>query len=96
MFALNNLDIMVGNVYNVGDDSMNYSKKEVCEKIHNVTPYFLHLADIGSDADQRDYVVSYDKIASLGFNTTIGLEEGIKELVNGISVIKFDNPYTNV
>ena len=96
MFALDNLDKMVGSVYNVGSDNMNFSKREVCEKINDVTPYFLHLADIGSDADQRDYVVSYDKISSLGFETTISLDEGIQELSDGIKVIKRDNPYGNV
>jgi len=96
MFALDNLDKMVGNVYNVGSDSMNYSKRKICEIIQDKTDYYLHLADIGKDADQRDYVVSYDKIASLGFDTTIGIEEGIEELVNGIKVIKVQNPYANV
>ena len=96
MFALNNLDKMIGNVYNVGSDNMNYSKREICEIIKSKTDYYLHLADIGKDADQRDYVVSYDKISSLGFDTTIGIEEGIEELVNGISVIKIQNPYANV
>jgi nucleoside-diphosphate-sugar epimerase len=96
LFALDNLDEMVGNVYNVGCDSMNFSKKEVCEKIQKVSPYFLHLADIGSDADQRDYVVSYDKISSLGFEVHVGLDEGIQELSDGIKVIKIQNPYANV
>tara|TARA_R110002074_G_scaffold54001_4_gene134899 strand:- start:461 stop:1387 length:927 start_codon:yes stop_codon:yes gene_type:complete len=96
MFALDNLDDMVGNVYNVGSDNMNYSKRKICEVIKEKTDYYLHLADIGKDADQRDYVVSYDKISSLGFNTTIGIEEGIEELVNGIRVIKVQNPYANV
>jgi nucleoside-diphosphate-sugar epimerase len=96
MFALENLDKMIGNVYNVGSDKMNHSKKEVCEKIQNVTPYFLHLADIGEDADKRDYVVSYDKISELGFETTIDLDSGVRELVNGITIAKFDNHYSNV
>lgn len=95
MFALDRSDEMVGNVYNIGSDHMNYSKKDVCEKIQSVIPYFLHLADIGEDADKRDYVVSYDKINRLGFNTTISLDQGIRELVNGISAIKHYNPYMN-
>jgi hypothetical protein len=53
------------------------------------------LADIGADADKRNYVVSYDKINQLGFETTISLEQGIEELVKGIKIIKREDPYSN-
>ena len=94
--AINNMDKMTGEVYNVGSNNMNCSKRQICNYILNETDYYLHLADIAQDADKRDYVVSYDKILATGFDTTITLERGIKELVDGISVINFDNKYSNI
>jgi nucleoside-diphosphate-sugar epimerase len=96
IFAIENQNKMSGEVYNVGGNSMNFSKRQVCDLIQQKVPYYLHLADIGADADKRDYVVSYDKINSLGFETTISLEEGVEELVKGIKCIKNYDPYTNV
>tara|TARA_R100000008_G_C3582745_1_gene169757 strand:+ start:497 stop:1426 length:930 start_codon:yes stop_codon:yes gene_type:complete len=96
VFALENRDNMEGQVYNVGDDNMNCSKKGICEMIGDKVDYYLHLADFGSDADKRNYIVSYDKIASLGYRTTINLEAGVDELVAGLQAIKVANPYSNV
>ncbi len=96
LFAIENADRMQGEVYNVGSESMNYSKKQVCEMIRRKVDFYLHYADIGEDADKRNYVVSYKKISSLGYRTTITLEEGIDELVRGLKVLDVKNPYSNV
>jgi nucleoside-diphosphate-sugar epimerase len=86
---------MMGNVFNVGDDEMNHSKEEVCNMIGSKTGAFIHFEEIGEDADQRNYVVSYDKISKLGFRTTISVEQGIDEVINALSVTDFQNKYTN-
>ena len=95
LFAIENADRMQGEVYNVGSESMNYSKAQVCEMIRRKVDFYLHFADIGEDADKRNYVVSYRKISSLGYRTTITLEEGIDELVCGAQVLDVKNPYSN-
>jgi len=95
LFALENAHRMTGQVYNVGTESMNFSKAEVCEKIRGKLELYLHYADVGEDADKRNYVVSYKKINSLGFATTISLEEGIDELVRALQVVTVQNPYSN-
>ena len=95
-FAIENSRRMSGQVYNVGSERMNYSKAEVCEMIRSKIDYYLHYADVGQDADKRNYVVSYRKIGDLGFKTTITLQEGIDELVRGVEVLEFKTPYTNL
>ena len=95
VFGIDNMDKMMGNVFNVGDDRMNHSKEEVCTMIGNKTGAFIHFEEIGEDADKRNYIVSYDKISSLGFTTTISVEDGINEVINAIKVTDFSNPYTN-
>jgi len=82
-FAISKYDQMKGQVFNVGDESMNMSKEEAARKIINQmpSPCQLNLAGQGEDRDKRDYEVSYEKIKKLGFRSTISLEEGIEELV---------------
>ncbi len=95
MFAIVNSDKMKGEVYNVGSNKMNYSKREVCEMIKEKTDCYVHYADFDGDADKRDYVVSYDKIRRLGYTTTITVEEGIDELIRVFPLVKIHNKYRN-
>jgi len=64
--------------------------------IRNQTNAYIHYADVGEDADKRNYVVSYKKINDLGYDTTITVEQGIEEIVRVCQVIQFRNPYSNV
>jgi len=96
IFGIENQDKMKKNIYNVGSETMNYSKKDICEMIKSQTDFYVHYADIGEDQDKRNYVVSYNKINSLGYDTTITVEEGINELVRALKAVKFKTPYSNV
>lgn len=96
VFALENQKAMKGEVYNVGSDQMNYSKDEICQIIKKNIPVYIHYAEVGEDADKRDYLVSYKKINQLGFKTTITVEEGIKELIRSFIMINTKAPYTNI
>ncbi|GAB4379222.1 MAG: NAD-dependent epimerase/dehydratase [Calditrichia bacterium] len=96
LFGIENQDKMKNRIFNVGSEKMNYSKKDVCEMIKARTEFYVHYADIGEDQDKRNYVVSYNKINSLGYDTTITVEEGIDELVRALRAIKFKTPYSNV
>ncbi len=95
-FALDNYDKMKGQVYNMGSEKMNMSKKEVAELIAKKTGAYLHFAEVGEDQDKRDYVVSYKKIGALGYDVTVSLEEGIDELIRVLEVINIKNPFSNV
>ncbi len=95
LFAIDNQDRMKNEVFNVGDWSMNYSKKDVCEMIKKKTDCFVHYADFDGDADKRDYVVSYDKIKNVGYECTLGVEQGIDELIKVFPMINIKNKYRN-
>ena len=96
IFGIENANKMEGEVYNVGSNKLNHSKREVCEIIRNKTGCIVYYNDFDSDKDHRDYEVSYDKINSLGFNTTISLEEGIDELVKVYQTLNLkDKRYVN-
>jgi nucleoside-diphosphate-sugar epimerase len=96
LFGIENQDKMINNIYNVGNEKMNYSKEDVCNMIKNKTEAYIHYADIGEDADKRNYVVSYDKIKAVGYETSITVEEGIDELVRALKAVQFRTPYTNI
>ena len=82
-------------MYNVGSNRMNYSKQDVCEMIKTQIKCYVHYAEVGEDADKRNYVVSYRKINALGYQTMITVEEGIRELLHGFQVLNVRNPYAN-
>lgn len=96
LFALENAAKMTGNVYNVGSETMNYSKEDVANLLKKKFDFYLHYADVGKDEDQRNYEVSYAKINALGFQTTVSIENGIDELIKAYQVIDLKNPYANV
>jgi nucleoside-diphosphate-sugar epimerase len=96
LFGIENSEKMKDNVFNIGSDEMNYSKEQICNFIGEKTKAYIHYADVGEDADKRNYSVSYKKINSLGYRTKIGVEEGIEELVKALSAINYKTPYTNV
>lgn len=96
LFALDHARDMAGNVYNVGSEEMNYSKAQLCEMIRKRVEFYLHFADVGEDADKRNYFVSYKKINALGYRTTISLDEGIDELIRACDALEFKTPYSNL
>lgn len=96
LFAMENRDKMTGQVYNIGSESMNYSKRDICDIIKAKTGAYFHFAEVGADGDRRDYEVSYQKIRTLRYETTISVEQGVDELIRGLAVIQFSNPYANV
>src|SRR2546423_1708551 len=96
LFALEKWDTIKDDVYNVGHESMNFTKEDVARKILEHVDYYLHFAEVGSDADQRNYEVSYEKIRRKGFETTVDLDRGISELVRAAQLIEFQNPFANV
>jgi nucleoside-diphosphate-sugar epimerase len=96
MFALDKWDAMKDDVYNVGHESMNFTKEDVARQVLKHVDYYLHFAEVGTDADKRNYEVSYEKIRGKGFETTIDLDRGVAELVRAAKLIEFQNPFANV
>lgn len=93
--GIDNFDTMKGEAYNVGLSDANLSKMELCAKIKEHVPNFTIMeAEIGKDPDQRNYIVSNEKIESTGFKPQYSLDMGIKELLKGYTIInnsKFSN-----
>ncbi len=94
--AINNFETMKGQIFNVGLSEANVSKKELCEAIQRLIPEFIFLeAPVGKDPDQRNYIVSNEKLEKTGYKTSMSLEAGIAELIKGYTMIK-NTRYGNV
>lgn len=96
LHGLNNFDAMKNEPYNVGLSDANLSKRELCEKIRDHVPSFVFMeAPIGEDPDKRDYIVSNEKIEATGFMPQHSLDDGIRELIKGYTMVK-NSMYGNV
>jgi nucleoside-diphosphate-sugar epimerase len=94
--AIEKKDQFKGEIFNVGLSQANISKIELCQEIKKIVPDFLFLeAPLGKDPDQRNYIVSNQKIEALGFSPAVSLQEGLNELVKGLKMFNH-KPFTNV
>lgn len=94
--GLENFDRMKGEIFNVGLSSANVSKWELCEKIAEQVPGFVFLEhELAKDPDQRNYIVSNDKLEATGWQPEVTLERGIAELIKGFRMIR-NRRYGNV
>lgn len=85
IFMINNFSKHKSNVFNFGLEDANLSKLELANKIKKyVTELVIEESEFGKDPDKRDYVVSNKKILSTGYTFKKNLDDGIKELVNGL------------
>jgi nucleoside-diphosphate-sugar epimerase len=81
ILALHNYDDMSGQAYNVGLSTANLSKEELARKIAEHTELHIVEAPFMKDPDQRDYVVSNEKIEAMGFAPQWDLDRTIEQLL---------------
>jgi nucleoside-diphosphate-sugar epimerase len=94
--GLNNEKNFKGEIFNVGLSEANISKIDLCREIQSLIPTFTFLeAALGKDPDQRNYVVSNQKIENLGFKPSVSLRSGLEELIKGLTMFNH-KPFTNV
>ena len=94
--SLDNYEKMKQNVYNVGLSNANLSKIELCQLIQKIIPDFIFSeAENRKDPDQRNYIVSNEKIEKTGFSPDLSVSDGINELVKGFTYIK-NNKFSNI
>jgi len=94
--GIENYEKLNGQIYNVGLSDANVSKLELCEAIQKQVPDFTFLdAPIGKDPDQRNYIVSNEKIEATGYKPQVSLDAGIRELIKGFTMIR-NTKYGNV
>jgi len=84
LYCIENSNRMAGRAYNAGLDAANLSKQELALSIKKHVPkFYIHFAEVGSDPDKRNYIVSNQRLREAGFDAKRSLDEGIVELLKG-------------
>jgi nucleoside-diphosphate-sugar epimerase len=88
VYSIANAGKMVGRPYNLGLDDANLSKEELALKVKEHVPsFYLHFAEVGTDPDKRNYIVSNQRLREAGFEARRGLDDGIRELLKGYRML---------
>ena len=83
-------------IFNVGLSDTNISKLELAEAIKkHINDLVIEENSIEKDPDQRNYIVSNEKIESCVFKTKYSLDDGIKEIIKFYPILKAKN-YRNI
>ncbi len=93
---LDHWDALEHSIFNVGHDSMNYTKEDIVGLLQRRLDFLVHFAEIGSDEDKRDYEVDYSRIRDSGFDIEVDIQLGLGELVDGLPLLPLHNPHSNV
>ena len=94
--GIDHFENLKGEIFNVGLSDANISKKELCQEIQTQIPDFIYIDEqIGQDPDQRNYIVSNEKIEATGYAPKVSIQQGITELRKGFTMIK-KHGYGNV
>lgn len=73
---------MIGRPFNAGLEEANLSKEELALKVKQFVPrFYVNFAEVGSDPDQRNYIVSNRRLREAGFEAKRSLDAGIEELL---------------
>ena len=99
LHCIKNYKKLNGEVFNVGLSDANLNKKELAEEIKQHLPKLVIIEnEFGVDIDNRNYIVSNDKLESTGWKPLYTIQDGIKELIQSYKMIITDNnkKYTNL
>ena len=69
-------------VFNVGGEKNNYTKKQITELILEQLPHSNKVSFTNKKFDPRNYKVNFSKIENqLNFKIKFGVDEGVKEMI---------------
>jgi len=92
MMVLKNPKKIVGKIFNVGSNKMNFSKKKLADRIRKHVKFEIVDSEV-PDRDKRDFIINYDKITKLGFKQTKTIDTGIRELKKLYSFYQPNPPF---
>jgi nucleoside-diphosphate-sugar epimerase len=92
LLALDRAAQMTGQVFNVGTERMNLSKRQLAERIKEHLDFAIIDSDL-ADPDVRNFLIRFEKIAALDYRPEKSLADGIRELIALFRVYRPTTPY---
>ena len=99
LHCIKNYKKLNGEVFNVGLSDANLNKMELAQKIKTYYPNLVIIEnEFSTDIDNRNYIVSNDKLESFGWKPKYSIDNGIEELITAYQMVITDNnkKYTNL
>lgn len=75
-----------GGVFNAGNSRANMTKLELARRVAALIPADVVEIEGRADPDQRDYLVSNERLESTGWNAVRDIDDGIVELRRGLAM----------
>ena len=97
--CIENYNKLNGGVFNVGLSDANLNKMELATKIKEYFPKLVIIEnEFSTDIDNRNYIVSNDKLEATGWKPKFTIDNGIEELIQAYDMVITDNnkKYTNL
>jgi len=96
--AIHKSDTMRGQVYNLGNTSANVNKMDLCLAIKKQVPdFYITESEINKDPDQRNYIVSNEKLEKTGWRPMFSLDDAIREVLMSCPIVKNTNcPFSDI
>ncbi|MBA7529196.1 dTDP-glucose 4,6-dehydratase [subsurface metagenome] len=95
IFAMEHIGEMQGQIYNVGGNHLNFSKKEIAELISQKVKYKIIDSEL-HDSDLRHFIVNFDKLSSIGFEPQKTVMEGIDELIEVFNFYEYYSHFKTI
>ena len=80
VFALEHYSAMAGRVFNVGNEALNLTKRDVAEAVARQFPMHVEASSDRRDPDQRNYEVAFERITRLGYKAEVPLATAIAQV----------------
>lgn len=96
IFSLKNFSKLKNNIFNLGNEELNLSKKNIVEFLKTKIDFYLHFAEFEKDEDMRNYKIDYTKSKKAGFKSCTNLSQGVDELIEVCKNIKKISQYSNI
>ena len=99
LYCIENYENIKGEVFNVGLSTANLNKLELATEIKKQFNSLVIIEnEFSTDFDNRNYIVSNDKLESTGWSPKFSISDGITELTQAYKMVITDNnkKYTNL